>query len=74
LEGGSAPLPLGRLYTLGVQFCVGRCHAAALLPEVLALIEARRLEPVAVTTRVVDWDEAPAAWLKPSIKLVVRRN
>mgnify|MGYP003694391813 CR=1 FL=1 len=34
------PLPLGRMYTLGIRFFVGRCHAAALLPEVVPLIEA----------------------------------
>jgi hypothetical protein len=26
-----------------------------------------------VTTRVVDWEEAPVAYLEPAIKLVVRR-
>jgi alcohol dehydrogenase len=70
----ATPLPLGRLYTLGAHLCIGRCHAAAMLPEVLALIEAGRLSPGAVTSRVVGWDEAPAAWLEPSQKLVVRRD
>ena len=51
-------MPLGRMYTLGIRCYVGRCHAAALLPEVVGLIEAGRLRPEAVTTRVVDWDEA----------------
>ena len=72
--GRETPLPLGRMYTLGIRFHVGRCHAAALLPEVLALVEARRLEPARVTTRVVDWDAAADAWLEPAIKLVVRRD
>jgi threonine dehydrogenase-like Zn-dependent dehydrogenase len=44
-----------------------------LLPEVMPLIAAGRLRPEAVTTRVVDWDEAPQAFLEPAIKLVVRR-
>jgi alcohol dehydrogenase len=71
--GPGVSLPLGRMYTLGIRFFVGRCHSAALLPEVLALIAAQRLRPEAVTTRVVGWDEAPGAWLEPAIKLVVRR-
>jgi alcohol dehydrogenase len=71
--GPSLPMPMGRMYTLGIRLCVGRCHAAALLPEVLALVAAGRLRPEAVTTRVVDWDDAPAAFLEPAIKLVVRR-
>jgi threonine dehydrogenase-like Zn-dependent dehydrogenase len=71
--GRETPLPLGRMYTLGIRFFVGRCHAAALLPEVVPLIEAGRLRPQAVTTRVVDWDAAADAWLEPAVKLVVRR-
>ena len=38
--GGDTPMPLGRLYTLGIRFFTGRAHAAALLPEVMPLIEA----------------------------------
>jgi hypothetical protein len=33
-----------------------------------------RLRPADVTTRVVDWEDAPAAWVEPAIKLVVRRT
>ena len=37
------------MYTHGVRFCIGRCNAAercrALLPEVVALIEAGTLRP-----------------------------
>jgi threonine dehydrogenase-like Zn-dependent dehydrogenase len=72
--GAPVPLPLGRMYTLGIRFFVGRCHAAALLPEVVELIETKRLQPDAVTTRVVDWRDAAEAWLEPAIKLVVRRT
>ena len=72
--GRETPLPLGRMYTLGIRFFVGRCHAAALLPEVVGLVEAGRLRPERVTTRVVGWDAAADAWLEPAIKLVVRRD
>jgi threonine dehydrogenase-like Zn-dependent dehydrogenase len=61
------------MYTLGIRFFVGRCHAAALLPEVVPLIQAGRLRPEAVTTRVVDWEAAADAWLEPAVKLVIRR-
>src|SRR5215831_11295903 len=71
--GGDVPMPLGRLYTLGIRFFTGRAHAAALLPQVMPLIEAGRLRPAEVTTRVVDWEDAPAAYAEPAIKLVVRR-
>ena len=72
--GGDRPMPLGRLYTLGIRFFTGRAHAAALLPQVIPLIEAGRLRPAEVTTRVVDWEEAPAAWVEPATKLVVQRG
>jgi alcohol dehydrogenase len=68
------PMPMGKLYTLGIQFFIGRAHAAALLPEVMPLIEAGRLHPEQVTTRVVEWEEAPEAYLEETIKLVVRRD
>jgi alcohol dehydrogenase len=61
------------MYTLGIRFLIGRAHAAALLPVVMPLIEQERLRPQEVTTRVVDWEDAPAAYLEPAIKLVVRR-
>jgi len=72
--GPGVSLPLGRMYTLGIRFHVGRCHSVALLPEVLGLIAGGRLQPGAITTRVVDWKEAAEAWPEPAIKLVVRRS
>jgi alcohol dehydrogenase len=71
--GKATPIPLGRMYTLGIRFLVGRCHAAALLPEVVALIARGALRPQAVTTHVAAWDDAPRAWLEPGVKLVVQR-
>src|SRR5262249_34948477 len=34
---GAMPMPLGRLYTLGIRLFTGRAHAAALLPRVMPL-------------------------------------
>lgn len=72
--GPATPVPMGRMYTLGIRLHVGRCHAAALLPEVMAAIERGTLRPQEVTTRVVCWESAPEAWLEPGVKLVVRRG
>lgn len=72
--GGSVPMPLGKMYTLGIRFFIGRAHAVALLPEVMPLIAAGKLNPQHVTTRVVPWQDAAEAWLEPAIKLVVTRN
>ncbi len=57
-------MPLGKLYTLGIRFFIGRAHAVSLLPEVMPLIEPGRLLPGEVTTRVVGWDYAPQAYLE----------
>jgi alcohol dehydrogenase len=67
-------LPLLRLYTLGIEFHIGRAHSAALLPEVIGLVADGRLRPELVTTQVIDWDEAPEHYLDPTIKLVVSRS
>ena len=70
----SVAVPLGRLYTLGIRFQIGRAHAVSLLPEVMPLIADRRLRPGEVTTLTVPWEEAPEAWLEETIKLVVTRD
>jgi threonine dehydrogenase-like Zn-dependent dehydrogenase len=72
--GGNVPMPLGKMYTLGIRFFIGRAHSVALLPQVMPLIESGRLRPQEVTTRVVPWEDAAAAWLEPAIKLVVARH
>jgi len=71
--GPDTPLPLGRMYTLGIRFQVGRCHACALLPKVVPLVAEGRLRPGEVTTRTVAWDDAPEAFVEPAVKLVVER-
>ena len=72
--GVPPPLPLRTMYTMGIQFFIGRTHAAALLPRVISMIAARTLHPEKVTTRVVDSSEAASAWLEPATKLVVRMD
>jgi threonine dehydrogenase-like Zn-dependent dehydrogenase len=67
----ATPLPLLEMYTRGCTIHTGRCHARALIPEVLALIAAGRLDPAAVTTAVVGFDDAEAALADPPTKLVL---
>ncbi|MDO8307098.1 MAG: alcohol dehydrogenase catalytic domain-containing protein [Actinomycetota bacterium] len=69
-----AALPLLQMYTRGITFHTSRADSRAYLPEVLALLEAGRLDPLAVPTHVVDWDDAEQAWLEPGIKLVLSRS
>lgn len=67
------PLPLLKLYTRGIRLFTGRVHSAAILPEVLDAIASGRLNPVAVPTTVIRWDDAPSRYLDDAIKLVVAR-
>jgi threonine dehydrogenase-like Zn-dependent dehydrogenase len=71
--GPTTPVPLGKLYTLGIRWFIGRAHAVSLLPEVMPLIAAGKLRPGEVTTQVSDWEDAPRTYLEDSIKLVVAR-
>jgi alcohol dehydrogenase len=53
--------PLAASYVRNLTLHVGRSHARALIPEVLALMAAGRLRPELVTTRVASFDDAPSA-------------
>jgi len=70
----TVPVPLRRMYTLGIEFHIGRAHSAALLPEVIALVADGKLRPELVTTAVIDWEEAPSRYLEPNVKLIVSRT
>jgi len=68
------PLAMGKLYTWGIKFHIGRANSAALLPEVVALIGSGQFKPDLVTSAVIGWDDAPDRFLDPAIKLVVARD
>ena len=66
-------LPLLEMYTTGVAFRTGRVDARPLIPDIVALVEAGRFSPQAVTSTVVGWEDAPAAMLDLPTKLVISR-
>lgn len=69
------PLPLFEAYVTGVRFLTGRVHARPAIPAALELIASGRLDPGLVTTRVVGWEEAPAALAEGEfVKLVFARE
>jgi threonine dehydrogenase-like Zn-dependent dehydrogenase len=72
--GSTTPVPLLEMYTRGVTLHVSRADSRRLLPEVLALVADGRLDPLAVPTTIVSWDQAAEAWLEPATKLVVHRD
>jgi alcohol dehydrogenase len=67
----ATPLPLLEMYTRGCTLHTGRCHARALIPEVLPLIADGRLDPAIVTTAVVGFDAAEDALADPPTKLIL---
>jgi threonine dehydrogenase-like Zn-dependent dehydrogenase len=67
------PIPLLEMYTKITTFRTGRVHARSTMPHVLALIAEGRLQPQAVTDRVLGWDEAPNALADNPGKLVFSR-
>jgi threonine dehydrogenase-like Zn-dependent dehydrogenase len=71
--GPGTPLPLLEMYTRGITFHTSRADSRRDLPEVLDLVAAGRIDPLAVPTTVVDWDRAAEHWLQPAVKLVVSR-
>ncbi len=67
----TTPLPLLQMYTRGCTLHTGRCHARALIPDVLTLVAAGRLDPGLVTSAVVGFDAASEALVDPPTKLVL---
>jgi threonine dehydrogenase-like Zn-dependent dehydrogenase len=67
----TTPLPLLEMYTSGITFATSRVSARAVMEPILALIRAGRVDPSLVTSRVVSFDEAPAALLELPTKLVM---
>ncbi|MEA2145279.1 MAG: hypothetical protein QOG59_866 [Solirubrobacteraceae bacterium] len=69
-----APLPLFELYTRGVNLHIGRAMARPVMPTILGLVAEGRLRPHLVTSETVPWEDAPAALLQPTTKLVMSRT
>jgi alcohol dehydrogenase len=67
----TTPLPLLEMYTRGCTLHTSRVHARTVIPEVLALVAAGRLDPALVTSAVVPFDDAAAALAEPPTKLIL---
>ena len=57
----SVRLPMGPMYGRNATLHVGRAHARAIIPDVLALMADGRLHPEEVTTLHAPLADAPAA-------------
>ncbi len=73
--GEQPRLPLLEMYTKGITFRTGRANARSAMPHVLGLAASGHLHPELVTSRVVGWDDAPAALADGAwTKLVIERG
>jgi alcohol dehydrogenase len=61
------------MYVDGVTLRTGITNARALIPQVLALIADKRLDPTPVATLVAPWEDAHRAFLEPTTKVIVTR-
>jgi threonine dehydrogenase-like Zn-dependent dehydrogenase len=68
------PLPLFDMYQSCLTYHTGPCQARPLLPAVLELIVDGRFDPQPVTSGVVDWEDAPAAYAQLTTKTVIVRD
>jgi threonine dehydrogenase-like Zn-dependent dehydrogenase len=68
------PLPLLEMYTRGITVHTSRADSRRYLHEVLDLVAAGRLDPLAVPTTEIAWDTADERWLEPALKMVAVRG
>ena len=67
-------MPLLEMYTKGIRFATGRCHARPAIEPLLDLIRAGSFQPERVTRETASWDEAAEAVAGHSGKLVINRS
>lgn len=68
------PVPLFDMFTKGIHFHTGRCHARPGMEPVLELVRAGKFEPRLVTGETAAWDDAAEAIAEHRSKLVVTRG
>jgi threonine dehydrogenase-like Zn-dependent dehydrogenase len=62
------------MYQSCVTYHTGPCQARPLIPAVLELIRDGRFDPRPVTSEVVEWEDAPAAYGQLTTKTIVVRD
>ncbi|TMA99276.1 MAG: dehydrogenase [Deltaproteobacteria bacterium] len=72
--GGAIPMPMTEMYMKGITFHTGRVHSRTVLPAVLSLLEARRIDPGLITTERARWSDAAEAILGYTTKLIIERE
>jgi alcohol dehydrogenase len=66
-------LPLLEMFTKGITFKTGRCHARPAMPAILDLVREGKFDPAPMTEQTVAWDDAAEALSELRSKTVVAR-
>jgi threonine dehydrogenase-like Zn-dependent dehydrogenase len=66
-------IPLMHMYANDITLHLGVSHPRAVLPDVLAWVDAHDFPAERVTTLLADWDDAPSAYAERTTKLVLHR-
>jgi threonine dehydrogenase-like Zn-dependent dehydrogenase len=66
-------VPLLEMYTNGIRFHTGRCHARPAMEPILELVRDGRFEPERVTRETAGWEDAAEAVAEHRGKLVISR-
>jgi alcohol dehydrogenase len=69
----TTPVPLLEMFTKGIRFHTGRCHARPAMELLLDLVRAGRFKPQEATAETAGWDDAPEAVAGHRGKLVISR-
>ncbi len=69
----TTPVPLLEMFTKGIRFHTGRCHARPAMEPLLDLVQQGSFKPELVTGETAPWDEAPDAIAGHRSKLVISR-
>jgi alcohol dehydrogenase len=67
-------MPLLEMYTRGIRFHTGRCHARPAIEPILELVRDGSFKPELVTHETATWDEAAEAVAGHDGKLVISRT
>jgi len=70
---GAVAVPLLEMYTRGCTLSASRADSRAHLAAVAALVGDGVFDPTGVPLTHRAWDEAPAAWTEPALKVVLER-
>lgn len=69
----TTPVPLLEMYSKGIRFHTGRCHARPAMEPLMDLVRRGEFKPEAITAETAVWDDAPEAVAGHRSKLVISR-